>query len=677
MSAASIPWINRYFSPVIAVIIALASPGISEAAESDGDAELENELKFLAAERQVVSTASKLKERVEKSVATTSVITQDEIRHIGARNLLDVLRLVPGLGITQTMLGVREVEVRGVKTLFSDKVLFMLNGHPLDHNLNNAGSTWVYDDLPVDTVKRIEVVRGPGSALYGANAFLAVVNIITLNAKDINGVQASSGWGSFGTQQYRVSLGKQFDNTAEGTLHFNHTDTDGIKSPVAQDVLSLQGKDSLAPGTSDLSEGRNDLEWQLGYQGFKLDGRYIKKQTGAFIGTSYALSNQTEQNYEDYFLQVSRTWKVGEGFSIDTRIYHDSFSFDNLSQVEPGFFNRNALMDKRTGGEVQSNYQLTDTQTLIAGFSYTAEEQFGIVDQAGADPAKLLAVAQPFGKDRTRDHWGLYAQDVWDPLADVRVTLGARYDEYNDFGGTFNPRMGFNWEFIKDYSLKFSYGTAYRAPAFGELDLTHPFVSGNPNLSPEQAETFETGIIARPLQGLTAQAIYYHTHISEIISLVPGQTTALRYDNSGSMLSEGVELESRYDFNGILQGSYLSANVVFQNPVQNNQLVADVPQQRANLQFNWAYDAHWSAYAHVLVKGDTQRAAGDTRKEVPGYALLDLSLLSHNLFAKSVDVSFSIYNLFDQRYYDPAPTSIPGDYQQASRAYFGHITLRY
>jgi iron complex outermembrane receptor protein len=665
----------------LAVLFAVGIHTLAHAAEPD-DNDLDSELKFLAAERQIVVTASKMAERVDKSVATTSVITQDEMRHIGARNLLDVLKLVPGLGITQTMLGVREVEVRGVKTLFSDKVLFMLNGHPLDHNLNNAGSTWVYDDLPVDTIKRVEVVRGPGSALYGANAFLAVINIITLTAKDVDGVQASSGFGSFGTRQYRASAGKVFGDKGSAVVHFNHTDTDGIKSPVPQDILSLQGKNSLAPGTSDLNEGRNDLEWQTEIQGFKLDGRYIKKETGAFIGTSYALSNQTQQNYEDYFLQLSRNWQVAEKLNVDTRVYHASFSFDNISQVEPTLFNRNALMDKRTGGEIQGNYQLTATQSLIAGASYTAEEQFGIVDQTGPRPDQLSPSAIVFGKNRTRDHWGIYAQDVWDPLPDLRLTLGARYDEYNDFGGTFNPRLGFNWEFIKDYSLKFSYGTAFRAPAFGELDLTHPFVSGNPNLTPEKAETFEAGIIAHPVAGLTTQAIYYHTDISKIISLVAGTTTPLRYDNNGKILSEGVELEGRYDFSGRLQGTYLLANVVYQNPVQNNILVADVPQERANLLLNWAYDSRWSVLAHLLVKGQTQRIVGDTRPDVPAYALVDINLLGHNLFTqtaitKGIDISFSIYNLFDKTYYDPAPTSIPSDYQQAGRAYFGHISYRY
>lgn len=661
---------------LVALLGALhVSTGI-HAAPSDSDADLDSELKFLAAERQIVVTASKLQERIEKSVATTSVITQDEIRHIGARNLLDLLRLVPGLGITQSMIGVREVEVRGVKTLFSDKVLFMLNGHPLDHNLNNAGSTYLYDDLPVDTVKRIEIVRGPGSALYGANAFVAVVNIITLTAKDIDGWQASSGFGSFDTQQYRASWGKTFAD-GDAVLHFNHADTHGINAPIAEDMLSLAGKDSLAPGTSDLSEGRNDLEWQLGYQGFKLDGRYIKKQTGAFVGTSFALSDQTEQNYEDYFLQLSRNWQLRPDLTIDTRLYHARFCFDVLSQVEPRLFNRNALSDQRSGGELQGNYRLNDRQTLIAGFSYTDEQQSGIIDQTGTHPDNLQPSALIFGKNRQRDHWGLYLQDVWDPWPELRLTLGARYDEYNDFGGTFNPRIGFNWEFVKDYSLKFSYGTAYRAPAFGELDLTHPFVSGNPKLSPEQTETFETGVIARPLPGLTAQAIYYRSHISDLITLVPGQLTPLSYDNSGSMVSEGVELESRYDFSGELRGSYVAANVVFQQPEQDGARMIDVPRERANLMLNWAFAEDWSAFTHLLVKGDTTRAGGDARRNVPAYALVDLSLLRQNAGIKGVDVSFSVYNLFDQRYYDPAPTSIPGDYQQAGRAYFGHLSLRY
>ena len=658
--------------------LVLNSSAFANASIADDD--LEKELTYLAAEKQVVITASKMEERVDKTVSTTSVITQDDIAHIGARNLLDVLRLVPGIGITQSKIGMREIEVRGIKTPLSDKVQIMLNGHPLDHNLQNAGSAWVYDDLPVDTIKRVEVVRGPGSALYGANALLAVINIITQNAKDLNGLQTSTAWGSFDTQQYRASWGKQFNNSAEAALHFNFTDTNGIGSPIPADSLSVKGLTSSAPGKSQLTEGRYDLEWQLGYQDFKLDGRYINKKTGAFFGAATVLSDdRTQQDYDNYFLRLSRTWKIQDNFTVDTQIYHDFFSVDNTWQLAPIQFVRSGFQDTRTGGEIQANYRISDGQTVISGFSYAKERQSNLIDQAGSDREHLMPTL-PTTEERTRRRWGAYIEDVWDPLKNVRMTLGARYDRYNDFGGTFNPRMGFNWELIKNYSLKFSYGTAYRVPAFGELGLVNnPVLLGNPTLQPEEVKTFETGIIAHPMAGLTTQATYYHSVINQIISRIPVQTAISRYDNSGTVIAEGVELETRYDFDGNLQGSYLSANHVLQHSDLLNRQLPDVPQHRTNLIANWAFDNTWSSFAHVLIKGSTLRSPADMRNKVPGYALFDLGVLGKNMFGKKVDVSFNVYNLFDKRYYDPAPTSLSfiGDYQMAGRAFFGHVNLRF
>ncbi|TAK64823.1 TonB-dependent receptor plug domain-containing protein, partial [Methylobacter sp.] len=402
-----------YILPVGALI--LSSSAFAEiSAEHDS---LENELAYLAAERQVVVTASKIVEHVDKTIATTTVITQDDIAHIGARNLLDVLRLVPGIGITQNQIGIREIEVRGVKTSLSEKVQIMLNGHPLDHNLQNAGSTWVYDDLPVDTIKRVEVVRGPGSALYGANAFLAVINIITQNAKDLNGLHTSAGWGSFDTQQYRASWGKQFDNSAEAALHFNFTDTNGINSPIPADSLSIQGLTSSAPGRSQLTEGRYDLEWQLGYQDFKLDGRYINKKTGTFFGATSILSDdRTQQDYNDYFLRLSRNWKIKDNLTVDTQIFHDFFSIDNIWQLAPAQFARFGLQDTRTGGEIQANYHVSNAQTVISGFSYAKEQQGNLIDQSGIDPAHLMPASSTTAKERTRERWGVYIEDVWNPL---------------------------------------------------------------------------------------------------------------------------------------------------------------------------------------------------------------------------------------------------------------------
>jgi iron complex outermembrane receptor protein len=677
---------------IILMELSVSSPLF--AAVQNDELSLDDELKFLAAERHVVVTASKQAEHVSKTVATTTVISKNDIAQMGARTLLDILRIVPGLGVTQSSLGVAQIEVRGITSLASEKVLFMLNGHPLDHNLQNAGSTWSYDDMPVDNIKRVEVVRGPGSALYGANAFLGVINIITMNAKDYNGeVQASTAWGSFDTQQYRAAWGKQFENTAEAAMNFNYTDTNGINSIIAKDALSNGplASQSLAPGNSNLNAGRYDLEWNLGYKDFKLDGRFISKTEGTFVGGGSILNNQPNaQNYDDYFLRLSRVWLVTDKLSINTQVYHDYFSFDNtlrsntkVNGVPTLTYTRNALVDTRNGGEIQGDYQLTETQKIITGFSYSEDSQGSLISQVGLTPNQLYS-APLFGKDNMfRSRWGIYTQDTWDPLPNLRISVGGRYDRYNDFGGTFNPRMGFNWEFIKNYSVKSSYGTAYRAPSFGEMGLINsPFLRGNPTLTPELAQTFETGLIGHPIDGLMAQATYYHTKITEVIT-----TQNSVYLNSGTQLSEGVELEGRYDFTDILPGSYIGSNAVYQHTIQNNDQLPNVPQARANLFINWAYNRQWSVYGNALIKGETMRSTAispttgvllDTRPNVPAYALYNLSLLGKQFYSKNLDVSFSIYNLMNSIVYDPSPsTLVPGDFQEAGRSFFGRISLRY
>lgn len=644
------------------------------------DPALDNELKELHEAYAYITTASKMKEDVNKTIATTTIVSQEDIQRMGARDLLDVLKTVPSLGITQTAFGLREIEVRGIKSLVSEKVLIMLNGHPLDHSLQNAGSIWLYDTLPVDTIKRIEIVRGTGSALYGANAFLAVINIITQTAKDLNGFHASTGWGSFDTQQYRASWGKQFANSAEAALHFNFTDTNGIRSPIAADSLSIKGLPSSAPGKSQLKESRYDLEWQLGYADFKFDGRYINKKTGTFFGVTTLLSdNRTKQDYNDYFLRLSREWKFNENLSLNMQVFHDFFSYNNVWQVAPTTFVRNALENTRTGGEIQTTYNIDNNQTLMAGFSYIKEHQGNLVDEMGYDPLHLMQ-SPPTTVSRTRKHWGIYAQDVWNPWENLRLTLGGRYDHYNDFGGTFNPRLGFNWEFIKDYSLKFSYGTAYRAPAFGELGTANSEVFlGDPSLKPEEAKTFEAGFIGHPITGLTIQGTYFHTDISKVISQVQKPGTTPRYANSGKITTQGIELESRYDFTDVLQGSFISANTLFQRSIeqQHHYPLADVPRHRTNIMLNWAIDKSWSSFAHLLIKEKTLRNLNDSRAPVAGYALLNLGLVGKNLLGQKVDIGFNIYNLFDKRYYDPAPQNLSfvGDFQAAGIAFFGHVSV--
>jgi outer membrane receptor protein involved in Fe transport len=711
MPSASLPILSRPTRMTIglALVASLTMPPCPVSADTSEDQEMESELRFLAAERDTVVTASRTEERTDKSIATSTIITQEDIRRMGARTLSDALRIVPGIGITQTGLGVSAIDVRGVRTSSSDKVLMLLNGHPLDQDLANPGSTWVYDDLAVDTIKRIEVVRGSSSALYGANAMMAVINIITLTPKDTHGVQTSAGFGNDNTEQYRLSAGKQFDN-GEAVVHFNFRNTDGAPSTVSADANTLiNGLPSLAPMTRGEPVQRYDLEWQLGYEGYKLDGRFISKHVDPLLNELNLVSNASQNNnqYDNYFLRLSRDWNLHEDLTLSTQIYYDSFSeliSGSVSSAQlgdkrpvPVTVTWNSGVDNtRIGGEVQSNYRLSHNNTLMGGVTL-AEESYSNPYFYTNQP--FIPAAFNSGRQRTR--WGIYLQDMWEILRNLHLSMGARYDKYSDFAGVFNPRLGFNWEFMRDYSLKLSYGSAYRAPTPGELDPdTNPRFTGNSDLAPEREKTVETGIVAHPVQGLTTQAVFFYSRITQMISLVGSPGGSQQYDNQGTLVTQGVETEARYDFQGRYHGSYLLVNYVNQNPFlynynyytynpsknvyQNQPLngVASpfVPRNRVNVIANWQWDRHWNTFANVLYNGSIDRAelSHPNLPSLPSYALLNLSVLNRGQIIKGLDVGLTVYNLFNTYYVDPTTNiQFPGDFSAPGRTFYGHVSLRF
>jgi len=633
-------------------------------APSGGD--LEAELRFLKAETYVV-TASKIPEQVEKSVATVTVITESQIRQMGARNLLDVLKVVPGLGITQTASGIRELEARGIKSTFSERVLIMLNGHPVDQNLFWGGSMWTYDDLPIDNVKRVEVVRGPGSALYGANAFLATINILTKDAQDVDGAAVAVGGGSFGTQQYNALVGKQ-QGEWHGLANFHYSETDGSDSFIPRDALGQSGR-------THLYERRQDFEWKVGY-GKKavLDGRFISKNTGSFAGPSAFLSDDTEFNHDNYFLRLTLEHDFTEQLTLTARAYRDFFEMDQLLEFRKSQFDRFFSDSFKTGGELQATYRFNPRNTLIGGFTYESQEQRNVKHEIGATPGMLIS-APPFTQNTDRALWGLYIQDLWDIADSLRVMAGARYDKYSDFGDTFNPRMGFNWEFLSGYSARFSYGTAFRAPTFSELFTTNnPTVQGNPDLQPESIDTYEVGLNANWTNRWSSELTLFRNDISEMIGRqISTNSTGVfvQYANLNGIQTDGIEMSTQYRFSEL---SYLAANYTYQDSrfINTGGQVPNTPEHRGTVQSNIAFFPELQWYTEVQIKGETTRASGDTRSSTSAYALVNTTLRAAG-FEPGMELSFSVFNLFDNDVVYPFIASVPGDLPQPDRTFFAKI----
>ncbi len=166
------------------------------------------ELFAIFTEEEIVVSALKRPRTVSKSPAIMSVVTAKQIKQMGFRTLAQVMRIVPGFDINMGETGESEISVRGVLEKSSHKVKVLIDGHSVNEQFRGAAS-WTFWDLVVENAKRIEIIRGPGSALHGQNAFLAVINVITKDTDDIDGFQWTLSGGSFGTQNYNMLFGKE------------------------------------------------------------------------------------------------------------------------------------------------------------------------------------------------------------------------------------------------------------------------------------------------------------------------------------------------------------------------------------------------------------------------------------------------------------------------------------
>ena len=679
-------------------------------AEEILDPELESEFRFLDAERDTVMTASRTEEKTSESIASSTILTQKDIERMGARTLSDALRIVPGLGVTQTGQGVTSYDIRGVRTTASEKVLMLLNGHPLDQDLANPGSTWTYDDMPVDTIKRIEVVRGSSSALYGANAMMAVINIITQTPEDTDGVESSLGVGNYNTEQVRLSAGKKFEKGVAG-FHFNFRNTDGSPITINEDNLSIWNDPSLAPATRGEGTKRYDLEWNTSYLGFKLDGRFIDKTVNPLLDGYGVVDHYNNTHYSNYFLRLSRDFELNNDLSLSTQVFYDAFNQQVNAYQPPNPLLPNPNLNSgsnntRAGTELTANYRLFNNNTLIGGFNFASEFYSNPYNNQTSSDGSIVT-----GPRLSRTRVGVYLQDLWEVTKHLHLSVGGRFDKYSDFAAVYNPRVGFNWEFVDDYSVKFSYGTAYRAPTPGEMDSeTSSKVLGNPYLQPETSKTLEVGLVGKPINNLRLEATYFRTMISDMIGIagasVSSGTESYRPKvmvNQGDLFTQGVELEGRYDFHGDYHGSYVLVNYVNQNAFlsnapllifanQNNPdqtrsfdlngLSPFVPRNRVNVIGNWQVNRYWNSWLNLLFNGTVNRtstvSAGLPLASIPSYELVNLSIRNHEQIAKGVDVSLTIYNLLNAITTDPATSqSYPGDFTNSGRSFFGHVNYRF
>lgn len=629
-------------------------------------------------EENELVTATRRTTSLRRAPAIASIITAAEIRNMGARNLMDVLKTVPSIGVSIDEFGRSLVEVRGVRTLTSEKILLMLDGHKLNDAWSGSAIANVYNDLPVENIRQVEIVKGPGSALYGSNAFVAVINVVTKDADDIDGVEVKAAGGSYGTGKVNLTGGKVFGKLTVAASG-DYLSSDGARLLVPRDSLSSTALNSAAPGTTSQQLERGDFFLKASLGDWSLMGQYVNKSRGANIGINYALTGLDNLRYENYWSELAYKHAFSDTLSVKIRGYFDQFVLDSKIGFLPpaatpafpgGMYATTQLVDRNIGTELQLDYDVFAGNHAILGFMYENISQFDVKLLANFNPLnnaplgsyRDVSSSANFNKDAGRDVYALYLQDEWELLPALRLTAGGRYDHYSDFGYTINPRVGVVWGINEQAELKLLYGRAFRAPNFKELyDQNNNVSIGNPNLKPEEIDTYEAGL-GYAFAKLKLNLGYFFSKIDNMIDR-DTTVTPTRYINKGKAEIHGLEAGAAAALSAqtLLRVGYLHQET---RDTANDRSLAWVPNNRLTASLDQELGRYLHARADVLWTGRRPRPVGDPRSDSSPYTTVDLTIVAHS-FIDNLELTGTVRNLFDERQSDPDTSGelnrIPGD----------------
>ena len=666
----------------------------------------EDELALAYGDKSFVSIATGSQQAISRAPSTATVITAGDIEAMGATDLDQALASVPGLHVSVSPIAYNPIySFRGIHTGYNPQVLMLVNGLPITAIFGGHRS-FAWGGMPLENVARIEVIRGPGSALYGADAYSGVINIITKTASDINGTEYGVRLGSFKTRDAFVQYGGKL-GPVQAALYLRAGHTDGHKRIILKDAQSgldeLFGTHaSLAPGPVNLVRDSVDARADFAYGDWRLRLALQQRDIGIGAGLAESLDargrSPETRLYSDLTYQKvnwAPHWDVSAvlgfyqmkerpGDPAYTLFPAGAFggAFPNGVIGNPGHFERHSNLalsafytgfDKHrvrvgTGYRVEDLYATPEYKNfslvVVPGLGPTFVPLPALVESSG-NPA--LTYAQPHKRTLTY----AFVQDEWSLAQDWTLTAGLRQDSYNDFGATTNPRLALVWDAAYNVVVKAMHGRAFRAPSFVEQrTLNNPVNTGNPDIQPEKMSMSELALAWQFASGLQSSLNLYRYRMSDVIVLTPNPdpSTGKTFRNAGDQTGNGIELEAAWDVNRSLR---LSASYALQHSTDEatGKAVGLAPQRRIFARADWRLGPSWQFGSTVNHVADRKRAALDLRAPIANYTTVDLPL-QRDKFAGAWQLRTSVTNLFnaDAREPSAAPGNIPFDLPLAGRA---------
>jgi outer membrane receptor for ferrienterochelin and colicins len=620
-----------------------------------------------------VYSASKRVQSSSDAPSSVTVITADEIQKYGYRSLADILESVRGFYVTYDR-DYSFVGVRGFGRLgdSNNRLLVLVDGHRINDNVFGQpylGTEFLVD---VDMIERVEIVRGPSSSLYGADAFFAVINVITRKSPQLKGAELSFADESYGTYQGRASYGARL-NDVDLALSGTFYDSQGP---------TLFFPEFNTPGTNNGITSETDYEnfqhiiGTVSLHGFTLQGLYSSRDKGVPTGYFGSLFDDPRTRNIDRHQYLDLSYRHSLGDSWDIAL---STSYDHATLRAPLAF-ATGLPDPATTLDTYSF--LGDWLDNEAQLSRTLYEKhkitFGteIIDNFKQNQSNVLDLDQSVTLAQDSSViWALYAQDEFSVTSKLILNAGIRYDHYSQFGGATNPRLALIDHVARPTTLKLLYGTAFRAPEPFEVTPDFSSFDNNTLLRPETIRNVE-GVVEQSLgERFTVTGDVFRSWIKNLITLESnsGDGNAI-YLNAQRVNSTGAEIEFNARlFNGV-QGS-ASYSYTVAHELAPNDLFPNSPRHLGKLNLSVpVIQKRLFASVDAQYTSSVQTLAGDT---ISGFGLFNATAAGH-VFSKHLDLSASVYNLLDKKYFNPGrPEDIEDAIQQDGRTFRVKVTAHF
>jgi iron complex outermembrane receptor protein len=671
------------------------------------------ELEELA--RLEVSIATGTLKPLASAPAVASVITAAELEALGVQDIDEALEMVPGLHVSHgSFIYASRYFIRGITSTYNPHTLVLVNGIPQTSLFtgDRGQRMMARSGLPVKMIERIEIIRGPGSAVYGADAFAGVLNIITKRPEDLDGGQASLAYGSFDTWYgfLRQSVG---GDAVQGVVSLAYDRSEGDDPLIEADQqTSLDAQfgssASLAPGPANLGYRNLDVRSDLRWDDWRLRLSWRQDRVETAQGINDVLD--PDSYFSHHHGTADLTWQAPEfrpDWDLEAQLSYLYSDFRNptlFRQFPPGAFGgsfpegmlqKPELAEENARLHLVALYRGWDAHRLRLGSGFYWGDIFETRDAVNFELVPGNPVPQPrpltdvsdtaraFLPENQRTSSHVFVQDEWQLTPEWELTAGLRHDDYSDVGGTTNPRLSLVWQATPALTGKLLYGEAFRPPAFFELYArNNPVALGNPQLRPEKLKSLELALSWNPTPAWSWDINLYEFHIRDFIDFLPDPGGTFTAQNASRLKGRGVETELRHQLDKQLQ---VLANFSHQQTRDegNGEALGFTPGAEANLRLIWEPAPHWQVTPRLVWVGPGKRPAGDARADLDGYTTLDLSLRRH--LPRDFTLSFTARNLFDAEVREasrgpeagqPVP-SIPNDLPQAGRSVTLEVDARW